>query len=181
MQGGGVTPSLDHAAVENAHSQAYGNEDTSNMDSRSMGSAAAMQVRTSSSCEVNLSSLYQNFQAFQKFTKGGGGGGAGSGGGQSQLIAMAMGEATKLFNKSGGGASGNKQEVITSAAQTVMKLLMQVGPLKLVIDRLILTRLLLQSKMGAGGAGAGGQGGGIGELLGMVSSTLFCDRSAIVC
>jgi len=130
----GVTPSLDHQEVEDAHAQAYEGGDTSGMDSRSMGSAAAMQ-------------------AFKAFTNHGGGGAAagGAGGGQGQLLAMAMGEATKLFNSSGGGASGNKQEVINNAVQTVMK-------------------LMLQSKMGAGAGGAGGgQAGGLSSLLGMAS------------
>ena len=45
-QGGGVTPSLDHSAVENAHQQAYGGGGGggASMDAGSMGSAAAMQV-----------------------------------------------------------------------------------------------------------------------------------------
>ena len=42
------------------------------------------------------------------------------------MIAMAMAEASKLFDKSGGTASGNKQDAVNGAAATVMKLLIQV-------------------------------------------------------
>lgn len=131
-----VTPSLDHQEVEDAHAQAFGAGDASGMSAKGMGMAAAMQ-------------------AFQSFSShgGGGAGGAAAGGGQGQLLAMAMSEATKLFNSSGGGAGGNKQEAISSAAQTVLKLVMQ-------------------SKMGAGGAAGGGQGGGLGSLMGMASKFL---------
>ena len=38
---------------------------------------------------------------------------------------MAMAEATKLFDNSGGAASGNKQDAVNGAAMTVMKLLVQ--------------------------------------------------------
>jgi hypothetical protein len=41
------------------------------------------------------------------------------------LISMAMADATKLFDKSGGKASGNKQDAVNGAASTVMKLLVQ--------------------------------------------------------
>jgi hypothetical protein len=56
------------------------------------------------------------------FTSGGGGGGGGS----SQLVSLAMGEASKLFDASGGSSSGGKQEVINGAAMTMMKLVVQV-------------------------------------------------------
>ena len=59
------------------------------------------------------------------FTSGqssGGGSGANS---QSQIISMAMSEASNLFEQSGGSASGSKQDVVNSAAMTVMKLLVQ--------------------------------------------------------
>ena len=36
-----------------------------------------------------------------------------------------MSEASKLFDKSGGAASGNKQDAVNGAAMTVMKLLVQ--------------------------------------------------------
>ena len=37
----------------------------------------------------------------------------------SHLLAMAVQEAEKLFAQSGGSASGNKQDVVNSAAMTV--------------------------------------------------------------
>ena len=40
-------------------------------------------------------------QVLKKFTSGGGGGGS-----KTELISLAMAEATKLFDKSGGAASG---------------------------------------------------------------------------
>jgi len=134
-----VTPSLDHEEVESAHDQAYNNDDAGSMDARSMGSAAAMQ-------------------AFKMFTGGGGASGGASGGaaggGQSQLLSMAMAEATKLFDSQGGAASGNKQDAINSAVKTVLK-------------------LVLQSKMGAGaGAGAAASQGGLGSLMSIASQFL---------
>jgi hypothetical protein len=62
---------------------------------------------------------------------------------------MAMGEASKLFDKSGGTSSGNKQDAVNGAAMTVMK-------------------LLVQSKMG-GGIMGGGNSGGLGSMMGLVS------------
>lgn len=59
-----------------------------------------------------------------------------------------MSEASKLFDKSGGAASGNKQDAVNGAAMTVMK-------------------LLVQSKVS--GAMGGSNSGGIGSLMGMVS------------
>jgi hypothetical protein len=59
-----------------------------------------------------------------------------------------MAEASKLFDKSGGAASGNKQDVVNGAAMTVMK-------------------LLVQSKFSGGG-----NSGGMGSLLGLVSRFL---------
>jgi len=67
-----------------------------------------------------------------------------------------MAEATKLFDKSGGAASGNKQDVVNGAAMTVVK-------------------LLVQSKFG-GGITGGGDSGGLGGLMSLVS--LFSLRRA---
>jgi hypothetical protein len=88
-------------------------------------------------------------QAMKMFTSGGGSssGGGGGGGMQTQLISMAMSEASSLFDKQG-AAGGNKQDAVNSAAMTVMK-------------------LLVQSKFG-GGAMGGGNSGGMGSLMGMV-------------
>lgn len=60
---------------------------------------------------------------------------------------MAMAEATKLFDSSGGAASGNKQDAVNGAAMTVMK-------------------LLVQSKFS--GTTGGGSSGGLGSLMGLV-------------
>jgi hypothetical protein len=86
-------------------------------------------------------------QVLKKFTSGNTGS-SGSGGSQTQLISMAMAEATKLFDKSGGAASGNKQDAVNGAAMTVMK-------------------LLVQSKFS--GAVGGGSSGGLGSLVSLVS------------
>lgn len=66
-------------------------------------------------------------QAFKKFTGGGGSSAQSSGGGdmQSKLIGMAMSEAAQLFDKSGGAASGNKQDAVNSAGMMVMKMLVK--------------------------------------------------------
>jgi len=116
---------VDEEHVQNSHQQAYQGDGPSGMDASSMGSAAAMQI-------------------LKKFTGGGGSGG----GGQSQLISMAMAEASKLFDSAGGASSGNKQDAVNGAAMTVMK-------------------LLVQSKFS--GAMGGGNSGGLGSLMGMAS------------
>lgn len=59
-----------------------------------------------------------------------------------------MAEASKLFDKSGGTSSGNKQDAVNGAAMTVMK-------------------LLVQSKF-SGGTTGGGSSGGLGGLMGLV-------------
>jgi len=118
---------VDEDAVQDAHRQAYEEGSGGNLPAASLGSAAALQ-------------------AFKKFTSGGGGGGGG--GSQSQLISMAMGEASKLFDKSGGGGGGGKQEAINGAAMTV-------------------TKLLVQSKFS--GMVGGGDSGGLGGLGGLAS------------
>jgi len=91
---------VDEQAVQDAHSQAYGQGNASSLDASSMGSAAALQ-------------------ALKSFTSGGGSGS------QSALIGAAMSEAAKLFASSGGAASGTQQDAVNSAGATVMKLLMQ--------------------------------------------------------
>ena len=68
---------------------------------------------------------------------------------QSQLISLAMAEASKLFDKSGGAASGNKQDAVNGAAMTVMK-------------------LLIQSKFS--GTTGGKDSGGLSGLLSLVSA-----------
>lgn len=64
---------------------------------------------------------------------------------------MAMSEAAKLFDQSGGAANGGKQDVVNSAGQQIMK-------------------MLIKSKLSGGmGTGGGAAGGGMGSLLGMAS------------
>jgi hypothetical protein len=89
--------------VLNAHDQVYNKGNASGMDASSLGGAAAMQV-------------------LKQFTSGGGSSGGGNT--QTKLISMAMGEAAKLFESSG-GSGGNKQEAVNSAGMTIMKLLVQ--------------------------------------------------------
>jgi hypothetical protein len=77
---------------------------------------------------------------------------ASSGGGsQTHLISLAMAEATKLFDKSGGTAEGGKQDAVNGAAMTVMK-------------------LFVQSNFSGGAKTTGaGDSGGLGGLLSLVS------------
>lgn len=64
-----------------------------------------------------------------------------------------MAEASKLFDKSGGTSSGNKQDAVNGAAMTVMK-------------------LLVQSKF-SGGSTGGGNSGGLSGLMGLVSPLIY--------
>lgn len=61
-----------------------------------------------------------------------------------------MAEASKLFDKSGGAVSGNKQDAVNGAAMTIMK-------------------LLVQSKLGGGHSIGGSDSGGLSGLMGIVS------------
>jgi len=114
--------------VTDAHKDAYENGNAGNMDASSLGSAAAMQ-------------------AFKQFTSGGG---SSSGGGdmKTKLMGMAMAEAAKLFDQSGGASSGSKQDAVSGAAGTAMK-------------------LMFQSKFS--GSTGGSDSGGLGSLLSMAS------------
>nr|AFB35537.1 hypothetical protein [Volvariella volvacea] len=126
---------LDEASVTKAHQTAYSEGGASKLSASALGSAAALQV-------------------LKQFTSGSGSGQSNDGGSKSmstQLISMAMAEATKLFDKSGGAASGNKQDAVNGAAMTVMK-------------------LLVQSKFGGSGSTTGGpNSGGLSSLLGLAS------------
>ncbi|KAF8078873.1 hypothetical protein FPV67DRAFT_1466728 [Lyophyllum atratum] len=117
---------LDEEHVTKAHEKAYAEGNASALSASSMGSAAALQI-------------------LKQFTSGGKSGGSGS---QTHLISMAMAEATKLFDKSGGAASGNKQDAVNGAAMTVMK-------------------LLVQSKFSGGTAGS--SSGGVGGLMSLAT------------
>ena len=60
----------------------------------------------------------------------------------------------RLFDNSGGAANGNKQDVVNSAVQTIMKFVL---------------KSQLSGAMGTGGGAAGGSGGGLGNLMSMAS------------
>ena len=68
---------------------------------------------------------------------------------KTDLISLAMAEASNLFDKSGGSAHGGKQDAINSAGMTIMK-------------------LMVQSKLS--GATGGKDSGGLGSLMSMVST-----------
>jgi hypothetical protein len=68
-----------------------------------------------------------------------------------------MAEATKLFDKSSGTASGDKQDAVNGAAMTIMK-------------------LLVQSKLGSGDPTVGGKDSG--GLSGLLSLVRCCNSSA---
>ena len=72
---------------------------------------------------------------------------------QTQMISMAMAEATKMFDQTGG--KGNKQEAVNGAAMTV-------------------TKLLVQSKLGGSPFGGGSNSGGLGGLLSLVCLITHC-------
>lgn len=80
-------------------------------------------------CIMVLEVMTSKIQAMKMFTQGGSGGG-----GQSQLISLAMSEATKLFNSSGKSSDSEKQETVNSAAMTMMKLVVQVSTASLSIE-----------------------------------------------
>ncbi|KAF5311900.1 hypothetical protein D9619_002866 [Psilocybe cf. subviscida] len=130
---------VDEDRVTQAHQEAYERGNAGNLDAGSLGSAAALQP------------FLIIYDALKRFTSGGGS--SGGGGSQTQLISLAMAEATKLFDSSGGAASGNKQDAVNGAAMTVMK-------------------LLVQSKF-SGGTTGGASSGGIGGLMKLVSFTSF--------
>ncbi|KAJ8516113.1 hypothetical protein ONZ45_g6532 [Pleurotus djamor] len=127
------TKPLDEDDVQKAHKKAYEENSPGGLSANLLGSAAAMQV-------------------LKQFT-----GGSSSdksapkddAGGMTKLISLAMAEATKLFDKSGGAASGDKQDAVNGAAMTVMK-------------------LMVQSKMGGSTTG-GSDSGGLGQLMSLAS------------
>jgi len=96
---------IDEQGVQNAHTEAYQNGNAGSLPASSVGAAAALQ-------------------AIKNFTSGGGSASSGGGDMKSKLMGMAMAEASKLYESQGAG-SGGKQEVINSAAETVMKFVMK--------------------------------------------------------
>ncbi|TFK36955.1 hypothetical protein BDQ12DRAFT_686152 [Crucibulum laeve] len=121
---------VDEDEVTRAHEKVYQQGDTSNVSANALGGAAALQV-------------------LKQFVGGSGGSKTSGGNSQTQLIGLAMAEATKLFDKSGGAASGNKQDAVNGAAMTIMK-------------------LLVQSKF-SGGITGGSNSGGLSGLMGLAS------------
>lgn len=155
-----VDDDLDEDEVVQKHNQAYQQGNAGNLDANSMGAAAALN-------------------ALKRFTSGNGNAPAQSAGGQSKLvrtasalsslqtdsscqIAMAMSEASKLFDQSGGAASGNKQDAVNSAGTMVMKMLL---------------KSQLSGAAGTGGGAAGG--GGVSQLLGMASKYVFTHPTSL--
>jgi len=121
-QHGAQQEDLDEGRMHQSHQQLYQQGGGGQQhDANSLGAGAAMQ-------------------ALKMFT-GGGGGGAGGSSGQSQMISMAMQEASKLFenqNAQGNVQSGtDKQSVINQAAKMAMQ-------------------MYLKNQGGGGGSGASG-------------------------
>jgi len=103
---------LDEDEVQQNHRQVYQNGNAGNMSADAIGSAAAMNV-------------LKQFTSGSGSSSSSGAGGGGGGGLQSMLIGRAMSEAAKLFDQSGGAASGNKQDAVSSAGGTILKLLLK--------------------------------------------------------
>lgn len=122
---------IDEQGVQNAHTEAYQNGNAGSLPASSVGAAAALQ-------------------AIKNFTSGGGSASSGGGDMKSKLMGMAMAEASKLYESQGAG-SGGKQEVINSAAETVMKFVM---------------KSQMSSMIG------GGNSGGLGGLASIVSGAI---------
>ncbi|KAH8928989.1 hypothetical protein BT69DRAFT_362826 [Atractiella rhizophila] len=131
-------PINEHEATR-AHEEAYAKGNASSMDAKSIGTAAALQ-------------------AMKMFTSGSGSAGASShsssgGDMQSKMIGMAMSEAAKLFESTGGQAAGGKTDAVSSAGATMLK-------------------LIVQSKLKGAGAMGGSDSGGLSGLMGMASKFL---------
>ncbi|KAJ8702268.1 hypothetical protein PTI98_001003 [Pleurotus ostreatus] len=124
---------VDEDDVQRAHKKVYEEGSTGGLSANLLGSAAAMQV---------LKNFVGGSEKAPQKESGGDS--------TSKLISMAMAEATKLFDKSGGTASGNKQDAVNGAAMTVMK-------------------LMVQSKFSGAGTTGGKDSGGLGQLMGLAS------------
>jgi len=120
---------IDEKEATEAHRQIYDERSTSGMSASSMGSAAALEV-------------------MKKFTGGGGKHDSKKPHSKTDLISLAMAEASKLFDKSGGTSHGNKQDAVNSAGLTIMK-------------------LMVQSKLSGGHTTGGKDSGGLGGLMSM--------------
>ncbi|KAI9636396.1 uncharacterized protein MKK02DRAFT_45104 [Dioszegia hungarica] len=132
---------VDDDEVLRKHDEAYNKGNAGGMSANSIGSAAALQ-------------------AMKMFTSGQSGNAEQSSGGnmQSKVIGMAMSEAAKLFDNSGGAASGNKQDAVNSAGMMMMK-------------------LLLKSQFS--GTTGGANSGGLGSMMNMASTRIHLKFDAL--
>ena len=100
---------VDEDQMKQSHQQLYQQGGSGNHGSQSLGAGAALQALKMFSGGQGQSSM----------------GGGGGGGGQSQMIGLAMSEASKLFDQQssqGNVAQGtDKQSVVNSAAKMAMK------------------------------------------------------------
>jgi len=94
----------DHATE--VHRKVYEEKSAGGMSASSLGTAAAMEV-------------------MKKFTGGDGHSDSKKPKSGTDFISLAMAEASKLFDNSGGSVHGNKQDAVNSAGMTIMKLLVQ--------------------------------------------------------
>ncbi|KAJ3497558.1 hypothetical protein NMY22_g19686 [Coprinellus aureogranulatus] len=132
---------IDEDEATRAHEKVYQKNDTSGLSASALGSAAALQV---------LKQFVGGGSSTSSHTTSASSHSAASGGGTTQLISLAMAEATKLFDKSGGQVNGDKQDAVNGAAMTIMK-------------------LLVQSKFGGAPTTGGKDSGGLSGLLSLAS------------
>ncbi|BEJ16111.1 hypothetical protein CspHIS471_0507160 [Cutaneotrichosporon sp. HIS471] len=135
---------ISESAATSAHAAAYPDghanyDKAGQLSTESMGAAAAIEA----------------FKAFA----GGGTRLAQEGPGHqsliSKLLGMAMSEAVKLFQKSGGTSdNGSEADVMTSAGQTIMKLLIQNQ---------------VQGALGGDHGSGGGYGANVGQIMNLAS------------
>ena len=132
---------MDEKHITDAHSQVYGSDDGANVPASTLGSAAALQT-------------------LKSFMSSGGNTGNNSGGDfQTKMIGLAMSEAAKRFESSGN--QGDKQDAVSGAAATMMK-------------------LLVQSKL-SGGSNSGGAAGELTSLMGGSNSGGLGSLLSMVC
>lgn len=140
---------LDEDGIADAHQKAYSQQDTSAMPPKSLGAAAAMQA-----LKQFTSSGATPGETHQQQSSGGGL--------QTKLISMAMAEAAKLFDQNGGaGNGGQKQDVVNSAGQAMMKLM---------IKNQVSGMMGGGASSMAGSSGAAGSGGGMSQMFNMAQA-----------
>ncbi len=134
--------------MKQSHQQLYEQGGAGNHGSQSLGAGAALQ-------------------ALKMFSGGGSGQGGmgGGGGGQSQMIGLAMSEASKLFDQQssqGNVASGtDKQSVVNTAAKMALKSVSSLSnpiPAQGFLADPNLSRMYMKNQGGGMGGGAGGGG-----------------------